>query len=52
MVKVTKCERFKYINVYLLSPEDIIVSKIIRLEEKDKEDIDALIQIKILYKEL
>lgn len=39
-----KLEEFKYINAYLLSPEDIIVSKIIRLEEKDIEDIDQLIE--------
>lgn len=40
----TKLKEFKYINAYLLSPEDIIVSKIIRLEEKDLEDIDQLIK--------
>lgn len=40
-----KLERFKYINVYVLSPEDIIVSKIIRLEKKDIEDIDELMNI-------
>ncbi len=44
-IRAKKLEKFKYINVYLLSPEDIIVSKIIRFEEKDKEDIDALIKI-------
>ena len=44
-VRAKKLEKFKYINVYLLSPADIIVSKIIRLEEKDKEDINALIKI-------
>ena len=44
-VRAKKLEEFKYINVFLLSAEDIIVSKIIRLEEKDKEDIDALIKI-------
>ena len=38
-------DKFKYLNVYLLSPEDIIVSKIIRLEQKDMEDIDRLIPI-------
>lgn len=35
---------FEYLKVYILSMEDIIVSKIIRLEEKDIEDIDILIQ--------
>ena len=44
-VRAKRLEKFKYINVYLLSPEDIIVSKIIRLEEKDIEDIDSLIKI-------
>jgi hypothetical protein len=34
----------QYLNVYLLSPEDIIVSKIIRLEQKDIEDIDKLME--------
>lgn len=43
--RALKLEKFKYINVYLLSPEDIIVSKIIRLEEKDIEDIDELIEV-------
>lgn len=42
--RAIKLEEFKYINVHLLSPEDIIVSKIIRLEEKDIEDIDELIK--------
>ncbi len=43
--RAVKLEKFKYINVYLLSVEDIIVSKIIRLESKDIEDIDNLIYI-------
>lgn len=43
--RATKLNQFKHINVYLLSSEDIIVSKIIRLEEKDREDIDELIKI-------
>ena len=30
-------------DIYILSVEDIIVSKIIRLEEKDINDIDRLI---------
>lgn len=41
--RARKLNRFKYLNVYLLSIEDIIVSKIIRLEQKDIEDIDILI---------
>lgn len=35
---------FKYLQVYVLSREDIIVSKIIRLAVKDIEDIDQLIK--------
>ncbi len=43
--RAIKLNAFKHLNVYLLSPEDIIVSKIIRLEQKDIEDIDELIDI-------
>ncbi|QQY79672.1 hypothetical protein EDD65_11254 [Keratinibaculum paraultunense] len=43
--RAIKLNKFRYLNVYLLSPEDIIVSKIIRLEQKDIEDIDELIDI-------
>mgnify|MGYP001152547147 CR=1 FL=1 len=43
--RAIKLDKFKYINVYILSLEDIIVSKIIRLEEKDVEDIDKMIKI-------
>lgn len=35
-------EQFKYLQIYILSREDIIVSKIIRMEEKDIEDMDIL----------
>ena len=34
---------FEYINVYILSREDVVVSKIIRLAEKDIEDLNQLI---------
>ncbi len=34
---------FKYINVYILSKEDIVISKIIRLATKDIEDLDQII---------
>ena len=34
---------FKYINVYILSKEDIAVSKIIRLAQKDLEDLNQII---------
>lgn len=43
--RAIKLDRFEYINVYLLSVEDIIVSKIIRLEQKDIEDINELIKV-------
>ena len=42
--RATRLDKFKYINVYILSPEDIIISKIIRMEKKDSEDIDVLIK--------
>ena len=38
-----KLEEFKYINVYILSKEDVAVSKIIRLAEKDIEDLNQII---------
>ena len=40
-----KClDQFKYLDVYVLAREDIIVSKIIRMEPKDIEDIHLLIK--------
>lgn len=42
--RAKKLEQFKYLNIYVLSKEDIIVSKLIRMAEKDIEDIDVLIQ--------
>ena len=41
--RATKLDGFKYINVYILSKEDIAVSKIIRLAEKDIEDLNQII---------
>lgn len=41
--RALKIEEFNYINVYILSKEDIIVSKIIRLAEKDIEDLNQMI---------
>ena len=38
--RATKIDEFNYINVYILSKEDVAVSKIIRLAEKDIEDLD------------
>lgn len=49
--RAIKLEEFKYINVYILSKEDIAVSKIIRLAEKDIEDLNQIIpkcDIKVL----
>lgn len=43
--RAIKLDKFDYLNIYILSVEDIIVSKIIRLEEKDIQDIDELIKI-------
>lgn len=41
--RATKLEEFHYINVYILSREDVAVSKIIRLAEKDIEDLNQII---------
>lgn len=41
--RATKIDEFNYINVYILSKEDVAVSKIIRLAEKDIEDLDQII---------
>lgn len=41
--RATKLNEFKYINVYILSMEDVAVSKIIRLSEKDIEDLNQII---------
>lgn len=41
--RAIKLEEFQYINVYILSKEDIAISKIIRLESKDIEDLDQMI---------
>ncbi|MTI65598.1 MAG: hypothetical protein FH753_03260 [Firmicutes bacterium] len=43
--RAIKLNKFKYLNIFVLSVEDIIVSKIIRLEDKDIEDIDKLIKM-------
>ncbi len=37
-----KLSQFTYLNIYALSAEDIIVSKLIRLNERDLEDLDAM----------
>jgi hypothetical protein len=38
-----------YLNIYILAPEDLIVSKIIRLSKKDQSDIEILLK-KLLKK--
>ena len=38
-----RLDQYQSIGVYIFSPEDIVVSKIIRLSEKDIEDINILI---------
>ena len=40
--RAIKLNEFKYINVYILSKEDVAVSKIIRLAPKDIEDLDQI----------
>jgi len=42
--RAKRLEQFKYLEINVLSREDIIVSKIIRMEPKDIEDIDILIK--------
>lgn len=41
--RAIKLEEFQYINVYILSKEDIAISKIIRLAPKDVEDLNQII---------
>lgn len=41
--RAVKLDQFTYLNIHILSVEDIIVSKVIRLEDKDIEDINKLI---------
>ncbi|MGE4282736.1 MAG: DUF6036 family nucleotidyltransferase [Clostridia bacterium] len=42
--RAIKLEQFEYLQIFILSREDILVSKIIRMEPKDIEDIDLLIK--------
>lgn len=41
--RAIKLNEFKYINVFILSMEDVAVSKIIRLSEKDIEDLNQIV---------
>ncbi|WHH59244.1 DUF6036 family nucleotidyltransferase [Petroclostridium sp. X23] len=42
--RAIRLEQFEYLQIFILSKEDIIVSKIIRMEQKDLEDINLLIK--------
>ena len=41
--RAMKLEQFSFLHPYVLAKEDIIVSKVIRMEAKDTEDMDLLI---------
>ena len=41
--RALKLEEFQYINVYILSKEDIAISKVVRLAEKDIEDLNQIV---------
>lgn len=41
--RAIRLEEFQYINVYIISKEDIAISKIIRLAPKDIEDFEQII---------
>lgn len=40
--RAIKLKEFEFINVYILSKEDVAVSKIIRFAEKDIEDLEQI----------
>lgn len=42
--RAQKLEEISYLNIYVLSKEDIIVSKLIRLIDRDLEDISEMIK--------
>ena len=42
--RATRLDQYNYLNIFVLSKEDIIVSKIIRMAEKDLEDMDILMK--------
>lgn len=42
--RAIKLNEFEYINVYILSKEDIVISKIVRLAEKDIQDLDQIME--------
>lgn len=40
--RATRINQFEYLNIYILSKEDIITTKLGRYSQKDKEDISAI----------
>jgi hypothetical protein len=42
--RAKKLDDYDYLNIYILAPEDLIVSKIIRLSKKDLSDIEILLK--------
>lgn len=40
--RATRLDDFQYMHIFILSREDIIVSKIIRMDKKDAEDIEKM----------
>ncbi|MEA1975981.1 MAG: DUF6036 family nucleotidyltransferase [Bacillota bacterium] len=42
--RAKKLDDYEYLNIYILAPEDLIVSKIIRLSKKDQSDIEMLLK--------
>ena len=42
--RAKKLNNYDYLNIYILAPEDLIVSKIIRLSKKDRSDIEILLK--------
>lgn len=41
--RAIKLEEFEYLNVYIISKEDVAISKIIRMAEKDIDDLNQII---------
>lgn len=41
--RALKLDEFDFLNIYILSKEDVAISKIIRLEQKDIDDLDEII---------
>ena len=41
--RAIRLKQFTYLNIYILSKEDIVVSKVIRMADKDIEDMNEMI---------